>query len=114
MRFDLNAPIFDEVTLGILALTGTPLPPPEAQKDTFKSIAAQLLLAVDPNDRTEAAEKVKRYALLQKFLAANKEGIVELDIEEVASLMKLADLRSATLIHGRIKAILNSPLPAAS
>lgn len=108
MRFDLKTPIYDAVTQKMLIMSGTKL----ANGDmTLLTVLSQVLLASAPNERASAEEKAKRYLLLTKLLAANeKGGIVDLTIDELSTVTALVDALCPTIVHGRVKYLLNNPL----
>ncbi len=106
MKFDLNTEIFNEQLLKIVALAKFPAPQPTNLAALFSS----MLVTGVAEERAPADVKAKRFSLLCKISAASDAGgSVDLTIDELGLINALADANCPTLVHGRLKEILNAP-----
>lgn len=105
MKFDLNTVVLDQRSLQMIEQSGGK---PPTKLDTLGQSISQLLLAQLPGDQTTPEEKVKRYALLNRILDA-KNGIIDLQLDDLEMVKKIVDQHCPVLVHGRILAILNAP-----
>lgn len=108
MIFDLNEDVFNGPTRRILTLSGVSQAP---EMLTLCSVLTNNLLNTPPNERVSAEEKTKRYLILQKILNGSENGgRVDLSIDDLSVVSKLVDENCATIVHGRVKEMLNNPI----
>lgn len=107
MKFDLNNEIFNEQLLKLVALAQLPKPQPI----TLGGLLASMIITGVAEERASAEVKAKRFALLHKISAANDSSGKHLDltVDELSLITTLADANCPTLVHGRLKEILNAP-----
>lgn len=108
MKYKLETPIFDDKARKALELIDQKVPQKEP---TFGKLLMQILVDDGPpQERVAAEDKVKKYTLLGKVLAAydTPEKVLELSVEDITFVKPLIDKGCLTLSHGRMMEILNT------
>ena len=111
MKFDLTTEVFNEQLLKLVALAKVAVPPPTP----LSQLLSSLLMSGINEERASPDLKARRFALLCKVGAAvDTGGMLDLTADELALIIPLVDANCPTLVHGRVKEILNSPIGKAN
>lgn len=106
MKFDLREKVFNHQFAEVVKKSGET---PPADGLPLSKLCYQLLVGSEQAASAEA--KVSRFKLLNKVMEADsKDGVIEMDLDEIGILKGLVDARCPVLVHGRVLAILNNPI----